>query len=37
MGYSFHISNMASLSVIVILLTVSILASIAVSKKKELK
>jgi len=34
MGYHLHISNMASLGVIVVLLTVSILASIAVSKKK---
>ncbi len=37
LGWQFHISNMASLGVIVVLLTVSILASLAVSKKQEVK
>jgi tellurite resistance protein TerC len=35
-GSSLHISNVASLSVIVILLTISILASIALARKKEI-
>lgn len=35
--YSFHISNLASLGVIVSLLTISILLSIAVKKRAELK
>ena len=35
MGYDFHISNMASLGVIVCLLTISILLSVAVKKNDE--
>ena len=37
LGYDFHISNLASLGVIVSLLTISILLSVAVKKKTELK
>ncbi|MDP4239227.1 MAG: TerC family protein [Bacteroidota bacterium] len=37
LGYSFHISNLASLSVIVLLLTASILLSVAVKKNEERK
>jgi tellurite resistance protein TerC len=36
-GYTFHISNLASLAVIISLLTISILLSIAVNKKEERK
>src|ERR1035437_1354002 len=37
LGYDFHISNLVSLGVIVSLLTISILLSIAVKKRTELK
>jgi len=36
-GYAFHISNLASLAVIIGLLATSILFSIAVKKRAELK
>lgn len=37
LGYDFHVSNLASLGVIVILLTLSILLSIVIKKRDELK